>query len=167
MEERPSCGVIVTRMKMIDGVAVEVKETCGNSAHIMRYHKITKIPSYRKIRGFKDGESYYCCYTCHMARTPKLKYDDNIRRGSSYKNHKGQTCENKDGRLGYKCTTTIIDSCQLNVDHKDGDHQNNNPDNLQTLCSCCDAYKTKMFRDSGVSKKWVPKPIGSLEDFLT
>jgi 5-methylcytosine-specific restriction endonuclease McrA len=38
-------------------------------------------------------------------------------------------------------------SCQLDVDHVDGDHSNNNPDNLQTLCANCHRLKTFMNKD--------------------
>jgi hypothetical protein len=51
-------------------------------------------------------------------------------------------CENIDGRLGFKCTTTILGPYQLQVDHVDGDRYNNDPKNLQTLCACCHAHKT-------------------------
>ena len=36
---------------------------------------------------------------------------------------------------------------QLDVDHIDGDHGNNAPNNLQTLCSNCHRLKTWMNRD--------------------
>ena len=32
--------------------------------------------------------------------------------------------------------------CQLDVDHKDGNHKNNKPENLQTLCANCHRLKT-------------------------
>lgn len=32
--------------------------------------------------------------------------------------------------------------CQLDVDHIDGNHQNNSTDNLQTLCANCHRLKT-------------------------
>lgn len=51
-------------------------------------------------------------------------------------------CENVDGRLGYKCTTTILGPYQLQIDHIDGNRYNNDERNKQTLCACCHAYKT-------------------------
>ena len=66
-----------------------------------------------------------------------------------YKIHRKDYCENIDGRLGFKCTTTIIDtSYQLEVDHLDEDHNNNNKENLQTLCACCHRMKTKYYREN-------------------
>lgn len=35
----------------------------------------------------------------------------------------------------------------LTVDHRDGNHQNNNPENLQTLCSNCHNIKTIEYGD--------------------
>jgi hypothetical protein len=51
-------------------------------------------------------------------------------------------CENVDGRLGFTCTSTILNPCQLQLDHIDGNKFNNDPANHQTLCACCHAYKT-------------------------
>ena len=46
-----------------------------------------------------------------------MEYDLN---GWSYKKYRLEYCENIDGRLGFKCTTTIIDTAyQLEVDHID------------------------------------------------
>ena len=62
-----------------------------------------------------------------------------------YTLHKKDYCENADGRLGFVCTTTIVDSCQLDVDHVNNNHNDNNVENLDTLCSCCHNYKTRYF----------------------
>lgn len=56
-------------------------------------------------------------------------------------------CENIDERLGFKCTTTIFWQGMLDVDHIDGNSDNNDPKNLQTLCKCCHAYKTNKYGD--------------------
>ena len=41
----------------------------------------------------------------------------------------------------------------MDVDHKDGNHENNHPDNLQTLCKFCHGVKTVMEQDS-VNRKY-------------
>ncbi len=68
--------------------------------------------------------------------------------GWDYRQYRKEYCENIDNRLGYKCTTTIIDvGYQLEVDHIDENHNNNDIDNLQTLCACCHRIKTKYYRE--------------------
>ena len=62
-----------------------------------------------------------------------------------YRQYRKDYCENIDGRLNYKCTTTVIWDGMLDVDHIDEDPSNNKPANLQTLCKCCHAYKTNVF----------------------
>ena len=56
-------------------------------------------------------------------------------------------CENRDGRLGFKCSYKIRHSRQLEVDHKDGNPYNHQKSNLQTLCRNCHAYKTERHQD--------------------
>jgi len=38
-------------------------------------------------------------------------------------------------------------SCQLDVDHIDGNHKNNSPENLKTLCANCHRLKTYLGED--------------------
>jgi len=56
-------------------------------------------------------------------------------------------CENVDSRLGFRCTTTIMLSSQLEIDHIDGNPSNDEGKNLQTLCGCCHTYKTLTEKD--------------------
>jgi len=58
--------------------------------------------------------------------------------------HKKDYCENKDGRLGFECPVKDdykLPSSSLHGDHIDGNHENNLPENLQTLCSICHHIK--------------------------
>lgn len=60
-------------------------------------------------------------------------------------------CENIDSRLGFKCTTTILDpNWQLEVDHLNENHADNREENLHTLCACCHRIKTKYYRQGNV-----------------
>lgn len=73
-----------------------------------------------------------------------------------YLRYRKDFCENVDGRLGFVCNTVlptqeIIDAAGLvgwkpkqflEVDHIDGNHTHNNPDNLQTLCKHCHVIKS-------------------------
>ncbi len=45
------------------------------------------------------------------------------------------------------CGFVATHSCQLDVDHIDGVHHNNDPSNLQTLCANCHRLKTWMNKD--------------------
>lgn len=67
--------------------------------------------------------------------------------GWEYKIHRKDYCENKDGRLGYTCTATIVWEGQLTVDHINGVHTDNREENLQTLCANCHNYKTYVNQD--------------------
>lgn len=72
---------------------------------------------------------------------------------NSYRGHKKDYCENVDARLGFTCTSTVLISDQLEVDHIDGDKKNGDESNLQTLCACCHRYKTSMNGDRGPLEK--------------
>lgn len=52
----------------------------------------------------------------------------------SYVRHKTDCCS--------MCGFTSEYPCQFDVDHIDGNHRNNNVDNLQTLCANCHRLKT-------------------------
>ena len=94
-----------------------------------------------------NGRWHTRCSMHHKAKYQnKNGYND-------YRGHKKEYCENLDGRLGYTCTTTILIPDQLEVDHIDGDKDNDKPSNFQTLCSCCHRYKTKINGDRGPLEK--------------
>ena len=65
------------------------------------------------------------CSSCHSK-----KYRSKFK----YKSHKKDTCES--------CGFKAVHSCQLDVDHIDGNHNNNKLSNLQTLCANCHRLKT-------------------------
>src|SRR3546814_15667297 len=51
-----------------------------------------------------------------------------------YRKHLKESCVN--------CGFVPQHTCQLDVDHIDGNHANNNPSNLQTICANCHRLKT-------------------------
>lgn len=53
--------------------------------------------------------------------------------------HKGPVCE--------RCDFVPEHPCQLDVDHIDGNHANNDPSNLQTLCANCHRLKTWEYQE--------------------
>lgn len=83
------------------------------------------------------GEGKYrpICSVHHRMRNEKA---------FEYRNYKGLICE--------VCGFVPQHSCQLDVDHINGDHSDNREENLQTLCANCHRLKTFMCKD-GAKKK--------------
>jgi len=83
------------------------------------------------------------CGRCHQAVGGRNTYAEGVTP------IKKKYCENQDGKLGFgECSAQIVDMCQFYLDHIDGDHYNNTPDNIQTICKNCHSLKTKMNGDS-------------------
>ena len=60
--------------------------------------------------------------------------------------HKKDYCENHDGQLGFKCPVPrdgwIGFESGLDLDHQDGNHYNNTPENVKTYCKICHGKKS-------------------------
>ena len=72
--------------------------------------------------------------------------------------HKKNYCENRDKQLGFLCPLDPERYHELpgdvyDMDHIDGDHFNNDPKNLQTLCKVCHAMKGKASGDFNSQKE--------------
>lgn len=53
-------------------------------------------------------------------------------------------CENRDGRLGFQCPVVenfVFPNSVLHGDHVNGNHADNRPENVQTLCCICHHLK--------------------------
>jgi len=57
----------------------------------------------------------------------------------SYKKHPKPIC--------VMCGFIPKDPCQMDIDHTDGNHKNNNKDNLQALCANCHRLKSKINKE--------------------
>lgn len=82
----------------------------------------------------------YCSRRCKQRakdlRNPerRSRLQEYIEENFSYQKFKKDICES--------CNFKPVDKCQLDVDHIDGNHNNNDESNLQTLCANCHRLKT-------------------------
>ena len=92
------------------------------------------------VREWKNWSFKSECSTCMTARkVNKIIF--------SVIQHKKNYCENIDGRLGFHCPvhSSEWDFFQesLDMDHLDGNHFNNVPENVDTYCKLCHFRKSK------------------------
>lgn len=111
-----------------------VKTNGRNKSGVRRYHKICSQCAKKR---HKQGN----ITPRHKRRTAEQKRKDNLKyRRKKYNNYvKLDSCE----FCGFKAKHP----CQLDVDHIDGNHCNNNHSNLQTLCANCHRLKTIKNKD--------------------
>lgn len=74
---------------------------------------------------------------CSSCEKGKYNLTDKAGRQFGYKRHKKDTCE--------LCGFIPINKCQLDVDNIDGNRNNNEEYNLQTLCANCHRLKSYLF----------------------
>lgn len=99
-----------------------------------------------KYRSNKKYCSRKCKQNSHGIRNRKERsvdffkaYENEFTGKYKYRRYKKKVCE--------KCGFIPEHKCQLDVDHIDGNHQNNDPSNLQTLCANCHRLKTFLNKD--------------------
>ncbi len=96
----------------------------------------------KKQKASGDGRTYkplcsYCIKLRYYTRAELTKQADQYKR--PYTKHKKSVCE--------ECGFIPKHSCQLDVDHIDGNKKNNSRANLQTLCANCHRLKTFLNED--------------------
>lgn len=102
------------------------------------------------VRDWKYYSFKHYCSDC----TNRLKKGLPPRDGVSFS--KKNYCENIDSRLGFKCPVDPsfpFPPSVLHGDHIDGNHENNVPDNIQTLCPICHHIKGHQSGDFNSAKK--------------
>ena len=75
-----------------------------------------------------------------------------------YKMHKKTYCED--------CGFVAIHAVQLDVDHIDGNHTNDDLSNLRTLCANCHRLKTQLNRDHLPKRDAIVSDTGQMELML-
>jgi len=101
-----------------------VNDGCNNNVQVREW----------KYWSFKSE-----CSTCATAR----KKGKTV---AGVTQHKKDYCENHDGHLGWGCPVPKQQwkgfENSLDLDHLDGDHHNNNPENVMTYCKLCHGRKS-------------------------
>lgn len=82
------------------------------------------------------------CSHCH-----NVSFGHRYADGSLYEYKDGVTAHKKNYCENDSCTSTIHGTHQLELDHIDGNHCNNIPENVMTLCKNCHSHKSKMEGD--------------------
>lgn len=99
-------------------------------------------------KGKNKGKKIYknTCTSCslkkNIVRTNKVRLRNKTRmklRKYPWAEHKKDYCEN--------CGFIALHSCQLDIDHIDGNHNNNDSSNYKTLCANCHRLKTYICKD--------------------
>jgi len=90
-------------------------------------------------------------YRIHCSHCQRASYRRHPHRPGVTPYKRGR-CVNSDGRLGFPCPTRFEllpnwATGTTEVDHIDGDRNNNNPGNLQELCPLCHQLKGQQNRD--------------------
>lgn len=99
-----------------------------------------RCESYLQKRVASTNKYKPICSSCDkLVNEKRPRWASYPRRPSNYRVYKKDSCEN--------CGFIPEDRCQLDVDHIDGNHYNNNSENLQTLCANCHRLKTKTNKD--------------------
>lgn len=137
-------------------------EGCGCLGHDITRGGNREIGKIRRRRFCH--EHYYALLAVSRGDDPSL----GTRSYHPYLRYRLNYCENLDGRLGFVCTTTILKpEKQLDTDHINGIPTDNRPENLQTLCKCCHAFKTDECGDTKTpGRKTLKLEKQELESFI-
>jgi 5-methylcytosine-specific restriction endonuclease McrA len=107
------------------------------------------------VRDWKNWSIKSECGTCYKARVTGFRGPAM----SGIEIHKKEYCENVDGRLGWECPVPVkswkeLDMLNaLDLEHLDGDHFNNTPENVDTICKLCHGKKSTINNDFSNTKE--------------
>jgi hypothetical protein len=137
MDERPCC----------------THSGCKESGQLTGNYRKDGSPMFRKLcakhHNKKTAKKYGLKNIAEVMAT-KAGFNsvaDYVNSKHRYRKHRKDYCENRDGRFGFKCRYKIRHSAQLEVDHINGNSDDDRKENLQTLCNNCHAFKTHANKD--------------------
>ena len=102
-----------------------------------------------QVRAWSNWSFKTECGTCYKARATGIS--GKAMEGITI--HKKTYCENADGHLGWICPVdasafVALDMLNaLDLEHTDGDHNNNDPENVKTICKLCHGKKSMKYGD--------------------
>lgn len=87
----------------------------------------------RPLRAARKGNVVHTkCGVCRFKKAKqKVAYDRRVARKNAAKGNHCSTCD-----------FVAVVAMQLDIDHIDGNHDNNDPSNLQIICANCHRLKT-------------------------
>jgi hypothetical protein len=80
---------------------------------------------------------------CGYAKRLSKKETINLQKIQEYQKIKKKQYQKHPKAICVMCGFIPEDPCQIDIDHIDGNHKNNNKDNFQALCANCHRLKTK------------------------
>ena len=104
-----------------------------------------KAKQARDTRTTINGESRYKPYCSHCLDIKNEYKRDRFRGSKDYRKNVKESCE--------RCGFIPEHICQLDVDHIDNNHNNDEESNLQTLCANCHRLKTQNHKDLKKNKR--------------
>ena len=143
-------------------VAPVEKKPSRNKKHMIAYRELgrelpkcvnTGCSRFVSVRHWNDGLIPSLKTECAICATARK--NGKTLEGISFA--KKDSCENKDGRLGFICPCdqtryTEYPSDCYHMDHINGNHGDNRPENIMTLCMMCHTMKGKREGDFNGSK---------------
>lgn len=127
--------------------SISYRKWCSihHSKKTAKKHGLTSLQEVvAKNAGFKSVSQYQMHGLKKRAKAEGyIDVTDYLNSKHKYRKNRKTYCENIDGRIGFICTTTIVDKCMLTVDHINNKHEDDRSINHHTLCFCCHAVKTK------------------------
>lgn len=153
LDERPICKTPKCNNKTQHLGTYKANGYPNFRAYCMPCHEDRRL-NFQAKASLIDRRSLPCCEVPKCTKRVEVfgsNHDGEIKYTVFCKDHAGSIngyslfrksyCENIDGRLGFTCTTSVVWEGMLDVDHINGNPYDDRPENLQTLCKCCHAYK--------------------------